>query len=358
MGDLETFGNSVVIMTGGSVENHIGPQDNSTVTISGGFAGNNIFASGNSTTTMSGGSVGFGLRVYDNTMFFLDGSNFSVTAGGVTTALTIGQGLSVLSPLIEGEMYAAGTISGTLASGETLDNAYRIYNTGDYAGTADIIIIPEPAALSLLVLGGIGIWRRNNEVWPVGSISAVATSSRPLRIAGTPSMKIDAGSMQQKAGESLNVTFEQEDVWDWFHDSIKQLLPQNEYGDRCMTSEEMRGFLNKNTCWDDEYIWQKLIEVCDKKMSDHQDEITRLRKQKVRNKLKLEVVKKLGNIPSKDELDRLLRYEGAIERQLYKAMNQLERLQRLRLGDHVPAPVEVDVDVHTDQNRSGSGFVS
>ena len=34
-------------------------------------------------------------------------------------------------------------------------------------------------------------------------------------------------------------------------------------------------------------------------------------------------------IPSRDELDRLLRYEGAIERQFYKALHQLERLQRL-----------------------------
>ena len=65
--------------------------------------------------------------------------------------------------------------------------------------------------------------------------------------------------------------------------------------------------------------------------------------------LRLQVIKKLGSIPSKDELDRLLRYEGAIERQLYKAMNQLERLQRMRSGDNVPAPVEVDVDVNTGQ---------
>ena len=61
------------------------------------------------------------------------------------------------------------------------------------------------------------------------------------------------------------------------------------------------------------------------------------------------MIKKLGSIPSKDELDRLLRYEGAIERQLYKAMNQLERLQRMRSGDSVPPPVEVDVNVNTDQ---------
>ena len=49
-------------------------------------------------------------------------------------------------------------------------------------------------------------------------------------------------------------------------------------------------------------------------------------------------------------LDRLLRYEGAIERQFYKAMNQLERLQRMRSGESVPAPIEVDVDVNTVQN--------
>jgi hypothetical protein len=50
------------------------------------------------------------------------------------------------------------------------------------------------------------------------------------------------------------------------------------------------------------------------------------------------------------KIDRLLRYERAIERQLYKAINQLERQQRLRVGDNVPAPVAVDVDVNTEQN--------
>jgi CRISPR/Cas system-associated endonuclease Cas1 len=70
----------------------------------------------------------------------------------------------------------------------------------------------------------------------------------------------------------------------------------------------------------------------------------------MKNKLRLQVAKKLGNIPSRHELDRLLRYEGAIERQLYKALNQLERIQRLRAGDNVPPPLEVDVDVNTGQN--------
>ena len=37
-------------------------------------------------------------------------------------------------------------------------------------------------------------------------------------------------------------------------------------------------------------------------------------------------------------IDRILRYQTTINRQLYQAMNQLERLQRLRKGDNVHAP--------------------
>jgi hypothetical protein len=42
---------------------------------------------------------------------------------------------------------------------------------------------------------------------------------------------------------------------------------------------------------------------------------------------------------------KLSRYETAIERQLYKALHELERRQAARLGASVPAPVAVDVDV-------------
>ena len=48
-------------------------------------------------------------------------------------------------------------------------------------------------------------------------------------------------------------------------------------------------------------------------------------------------------VPDHSNLDRLLRYEGANHRQLYQAMHQLERLQRARKGEHVPAPVSVQV---------------
>jgi len=42
-------------------------------------------------------------------------------------------------------------------------------------------------------------------------------------------------------------------------------------------------------------------------------------------------------------MDRILRYETNLERQMYRAMSQLERLQRLRKGEVVPAPLAIQV---------------
>jgi hypothetical protein len=42
-------------------------------------------------------------------------------------------------------------------------------------------------------------------------------------------------------------------------------------------------------------------------------------------------------------IDRILRYQTMINRQLFQAMNQLERLQRLRKGENVPAPLTLQV---------------
>jgi hypothetical protein len=39
------------------------------------------------------------------------------------------------------------------------------------------------------------------------------------------------------------------------------------------------------------------------------------------------------------QMDRILRYETTIQRELVYSLNQLERLQRARRGEHVPAPV-------------------
>ena len=49
------------------------------------------------------------------------------------------------------------------------------------------------------------------------------------------------------------------------------------------------------------------------------------------------------NLPLDDRLDRILRYETSSHRQLVYAINQLERIQRTRKGEHVPAPVNVQL---------------
>lgn len=48
-------------------------------------------------------------------------------------------------------------------------------------------------------------------------------------------------------------------------------------------------------------------------------------------------------LPADADMNRILRYETSIQRQLVHAINQLERMQRARKGEHVPAPVTVQL---------------
>jgi hypothetical protein len=48
-------------------------------------------------------------------------------------------------------------------------------------------------------------------------------------------------------------------------------------------------------------------------------------------------------LPSHDVMDRILRYEAAIERDLNRSLDRLERLQRRRRGETVPPPLNVQL---------------
>jgi len=50
-------------------------------------------------------------------------------------------------------------------------------------------------------------------------------------------------------------------------------------------------------------------------------------------------------LPDEEVVEKFVRYESALQRQLYRAMNQLERLQRRRRGEAVPPPIVMDVTV-------------
>jgi hypothetical protein len=48
-------------------------------------------------------------------------------------------------------------------------------------------------------------------------------------------------------------------------------------------------------------------------------------------------------LPSAETLEKIQRYETKLVRQLFRAMNQLERLQQMRHGEAIPAPLTMEV---------------
>ena len=54
-------------------------------------------------------------------------------------------------------------------------------------------------------------------------------------------------------------------------------------------------------------------------------------------------------------VDKFQRYETSIENKLYRTINQLERFQRIRRGDHVPAPIAIEIGGHIDKPLASFG---
>ena len=156
-------------------------------------------------------------------------------------------------------------------------------------------------------------------------------------------------SRMHKEGTPLESIYQWKENWELLQRKVRDLLPEDLDDEDDFGPKELRECLNKDANWSDDDIWKALIDDCAQRIARHQRQIEALEREREKNQQRIELLKVLGNVPSKDELDRLLRYEGAIERQFYKALNQLERLQRLRAGDHVPAPIQVDVDVNTGE---------
>ena len=62
-----------------------------------------------------------------------------------------------------------------------------------------------------------------------------------------------------------------------------------------------------------------------------------------RENLSLDAEARSFSLPPADATDKLLRYEAHLDRQLYRAMDQLERLQRQRRGENVPPPFNINL---------------
>lgn len=82
-------------------------------------------------------------------------------------------------------------------------------------------------------------------------------------------------------------------------------------------------------------------------LEDVNEEIRRLeryRKEHAKiwaSKLELESLRR--TVPEGPQADRLLRYEAALSREIDRALNQLERTQRMRLGQPVPPPINLNI---------------
>ena len=61
-----------------------------------------------------------------------------------------------------------------------------------------------------------------------------------------------------------------------------------------------------------------------------------------RDHLATAAVSRSFSLPPVDATDKLSRYDAHLDRQLYRAMDQLERLQRLRGGETVPPPLNIN----------------
>ncbi len=180
--DFYAYGASKVTVSGGSIEQlyardncqvdvsdgSIGELvafDNNRMTVSGGSMGE-IVALLASQVDISGGSIGW-LQITDTSQVTVSGGFFTkeMQLGGNTVLTIEGSDFAVdgtpvgyieLTSIL-GEQYNRDPhrrLTGTLLNGDPLDNEFRI----GYSGK--IVLVPEPATLLILALGGLALTRK------------------------------------------------------------------------------------------------------------------------------------------------------------------------------------------------------
>jgi hypothetical protein len=85
---------------------------------------------------------------------------------------------------------------------------------------------------------------------------------------------------------------------------------------------------------------ERMLTFIDREVMRREWELTEMRKREARE---AQALRDASFLPSPRVLDQIWRYETMLERQFYRAMNQLERLQRARRGEVVPPPLTMEV---------------
>ena len=128
---------AVFDISGGKLQSWFQTFDNVEATISGGEISLFVEAWDDSRVTISGGVIGGRIAAIRDSLITLVGKDFAING----TPVAYGDFASTYG--------ITGVITGTLASGDVMNNSYSLVHPG-----ADITFIPEPATI-LLVLGGI-----------------------------------------------------------------------------------------------------------------------------------------------------------------------------------------------------------
>jgi len=124
---------------------------NSRVIVSGGKVGD-LGVHHSSQVIVSGGLLEGDMYLSTNGVLTIDGSDFAIDG----TPVGYIELTSILGLGYDDEPYRR--LTGTLLNGDPLDNDFRIGNS------AKIILVPEPATLLLLGLGGLILRRKRRTV--------------------------------------------------------------------------------------------------------------------------------------------------------------------------------------------------
>lgn len=154
--------NSLVTMSGGTINDQLKAIGLSKVFVSGGYIRNRgLETGGDSMVTISGGRID-GMLIRGNSQVTVTGGVFDDVFGLYNTATLIIDGMDFK---IDGRSVANGdynfnysewhNITGTLSNGDVLNNDFYPWES-----TATISLIPEPCSLVLLGLGGLALRRR------------------------------------------------------------------------------------------------------------------------------------------------------------------------------------------------------
>ncbi len=131
--------------------------------------------------------------------------------------------------------------------------------------------------------------------------------------------------------------------WDyWFAASIDRFCPPQTKRPRPISDEVEENPSSSKGGEEDTTIEERAEIIA---MMDDRLQKVYLLEQSVaaREKLETDAVTLSFSLPAEDATDKLLRYGSLVDRQLYRAMDQLERVQRQRKGENVLPPININL---------------